>query len=143
MVLYKCPKGQEIMKGWLRNIMRNAENIKVGDIVQFPCICFAPLRNGWNGWIFRAAIVERLYVSKKGIPCAVVRYCSRIAGRYQLLPCQEATTKVAIKNLFEFNLKLCKERYKELKAYEDAGEEVCWDNDTALLVNHGVLSAEG
>ena len=36
--------------------MNQAKNIKVGDVVQFPCICFAPLRRGWNGWIFRAAI---------------------------------------------------------------------------------------
>lgn len=50
--------------------MNQAKNIKVGDVVQFPCICFAPLRSGWNGWIFMAAIVERLYTSKKGIPCA-------------------------------------------------------------------------
>ena len=35
--------------------MNQAKNIKVGDVVQFPCICFAPLRRGWNGWIFRAA----------------------------------------------------------------------------------------
>lgn len=38
--------------------MNQAKNIKVGDVVQFPCICFAPLRRGWNGWIFRAAIIR-------------------------------------------------------------------------------------
>lgn len=119
--------------------MNQAKNIKVGDVVQFPCICFAPLRRGWNGWIFRAAIVERLYTSKKGIPCAVVRYCSRIAGRYQLLPCVEKTTRVAVKNLFEYNLEFYREHYKELKTVEDSGEPVCWDNDAALLVSHGIF----
>ena len=119
--------------------MKNAKNIKVGDIVQFPCICFAPLRRGWNGWIFRAAIVERLYTSKKGIPCAVVRYCSRTAGRYQLLPCVEVTERVAVKNLFEYNLEFHRKRYDEFKAFEDSGEPVCWDNDTALFVNHGIF----
>lgn len=119
--------------------MKNAKNIKVGDVVQFPCICFAPLRRGWNGWIFRAAIVERLYTSKKGIPCAVVRYCSRVAGRYQLLPCVEATVNVALKNLFEYNLEFHRKRYEEFKAFEDSGEPVCWDNDTALFVSHGIF----
>ena len=119
--------------------MNQAKNIKVGDVVQFPCICFAPLRSGWNGWIFRAAIVERLYTSKKGIPCAVVRYCSRVAGRYQLLPYIEKATRVAVKNLFEYNLEFYREHYKELKAVEDSGELVCWDNDAALLVSHGIF----
>lgn len=119
--------------------MRNAENVKVGDVVQFPCICFAPLRKGWNGWIFRAPIVERLYTSKTGVPCAVVSYCSRTAGRYQLLPCVEATAKVAVKNLFEFNVGFWKERYEKLKAYEDAGEEVCWDNNFVLLASRGIF----
>lgn len=120
--------------------MKKAKNVKVGDIVQFPCICFAPLRSGWNGWIFRAAIVERLYKSKKGVPCAVVRYCSRIAGRYQLLPCVEASANVAVEALFECNLEFHRKLYEELKAIEDSGEDVCWDNDTALLVNHGIIS---
>lgn len=119
--------------------MKQAKNVKVGDVVQFPHHCFAPMRQGWNGWIFRAAIVERLYTSKNGIPCAVVRYCSRIAGRYQLLPCVEATERIAIKNLFEYNVEFYKKHYEEFKAYEDAGEEVCWDNDTALLVAHHIF----
>ena len=119
--------------------MKNAKNVKVGDVVQFPCFCFAPFRRGWNGWIFRAAIVERLYTSPKGIPCAVVRYCSRTAGRYQLLPCVEATADVALKNLFEYNLELHRKRYEELKAFEDAGEPICWDNDMALLVQHSIF----
>lgn len=119
--------------------MKNAKNVKVGDVVQFPCICFAPLRHGWNGWIFRAAIVERLYTSKTGVPCAVVRYCSRTAGRYQLLPCVEATAKVALKNLFEYDLEFYRKHYEELKGYEDSGEEVCWDNDSALLASRGIF----
>ena len=76
---------------------------------------------------------------KKGIPCAVVRYCSRTAGRYQLLPCVEATANVALKNLFEYNLEFHRKRYEEFKAFEDSGEPVCWDNDTALFVNHGIF----
>jgi hypothetical protein len=119
--------------------MKQAKNVKVGDVVQFPHHCFAPMRQGWNGWIFRAAIVERLYTSKKGIPCAVVRYCSRTAGRYQLLPCVEATEHVAVKNLFDYNLEFYRKHYEEFKAYEDSGEPVCWDNDTALLVAHHIF----
>lgn len=121
--------------------MKQARNVKVGDVVQFPHHCFEPMRRGWNGWIFRAGIIEELYTSKKGIPCAVVRYCTRIAGRYQLLPCTEATMRIAVKNLFEYNVEFYRERYIEFKGYEDAGEPVCWDVDTALLVNHGIFQS--
>lgn len=54
-------------------------------------------------------------------------------------PCVEKTTRVAVKNLFEYNLEFYREHYKELKAVEDSGEPVCWDNDAALLVSHGIF----
>lgn len=120
--------------------MKKAKRVAVGDVVQFPAYEFAPLRRGWNGWIFRAAIIEKLFVSKKsGKKCATVRYCSRIAGRYQLLPNIEATKNVYVDQLFEFDVEFAAKRYKEFKAYEDSGEEVCWNEDTALLVNHGII----
>lgn len=119
--------------------MKLAKNIKVGDVVQFPCYCFDERRRGWNGWIFRAAIVERLYTSKSGEPCAEIRYCSKIAGRYQLLPNVETTCRVVTDRLFEYNVEFHRQRYLEFKAYEDAGEPVCWNEDVALLVNHGIF----
>lgn len=119
--------------------MKQAKNVKVGDVVQFPHHCFDQYRRGWNGWIFRAAIVERLYVSKTGKRCAEVTYCSKTAGRYQLLPNTEITAKVLVSELFEYNVEFYRNRYMEFKAYEDAGEQVCWNEDAALLVNHGIF----
>ena len=119
--------------------MKIAKNIKIGDIVQFPAHQFAPCRSGWNGWIFRAAIVEKLWISKSGEKCATIRYCSRIAGRYQLLPNVEVETSIKCKYLFEYDLAMKAKRYKEFKAYEDDGEQICWDEDTALLINHNLI----
>lgn len=58
--------------------MRQAKNVKPGDVVRFPHTCFAPYRSGWNGWVFKVAIVDRLYTSKTGKPCAKITYCDRI-----------------------------------------------------------------
>lgn len=119
--------------------MRKARNIKVGDVVQFPAYEFAPLRKGWNGWIFRAAIVERLYTSTKGFKCAEIRFCSQLAGRYQLLPNVEATKKIRCDYLFEYDVEFWRKQYLEGLEAEKNGEQVCWSEDIALLVNHGIF----
>ena len=119
--------------------MKQAKNVRVGDVIQFPHHCFDERRRGWNGWIFRAGIVDRLYTSKSGVACAVVRYCARRAGRYELVPCIEGTRNVAVSKLFEYNVEFHRQHYKEYKAFEDAGEQVCWDEDTALLVQNGIF----
>lgn len=119
--------------------MKKARNIKVGDVVQFPAYEFAPMRRGWNGWIFRAAIVERLYVSTSGIKCAEIRYCSKRAGRYQLLPNVEATARIKCEHLFEYNVEFARKLYIQGLEEEKNGEQVCWSEDIALLVNHGII----
>ena len=119
--------------------MRKAKNIKVGDVVQFPWYEFAPMRKGWNGWLFRAAIVERLYTSTKGYKCAEIRYCSARAGRYQLLPNTEVTKKIRCDYLFEYDVEWTRKLYLEGLEEEKNGEQVCWSEDIALLVNHGII----
>lgn len=118
--------------------MKKARNIKVGDVVQFPAYEFAPMRSGWNGWMFRAAIVERLYISKSGIKCAEIRYCSKLAGRYQLLPNEEATKRIKCEYLFEYDVDFHRRTYLDAVEAEKNGEQVCWSVDDALLVNHGI-----
>ena len=103
--------------------MKIAKNLKVGDLVEIPIYEFAPLRSGWNGWIFRVGVVEKLYISKSGKKCATVRYCSRCAGRYELLPAKEVTKNV-----------LC-----EFREAEKNGEEICWSEDIAFLVQNGFI----
>ena len=119
--------------------MKKATNLKVGDVIQFPRTQFAPLRKGWNGWLFSVAIIEKLYVSHKGIPAATVRYCTRRAGRYQLLPCQEATINIRQDCCFEFDVAWHEKMYREGREVEKNGEQVCWSEDIALLVNHGII----
>lgn len=119
--------------------MKKALNVKVGDVIQFPLYQFAPLRSGWNGWIFRAGIVEKLYTSKKGLKCATVRYCSRRAGRYALLPNEERTVNLKLEHLFQFDVEIKRRRYYELLEVEKNGKRVCWSEDIALLVNHNII----
>ena len=119
--------------------MKVAKNVKIGDVIQFPRHQFAPLRRGWNGWLFSAGIVEKLYISKSGQKCATVRYCVRRAGRYQLLPNEEATINLKREYLFEYNFEFHANLIREFLEKEKAGEPICWSEDAALLVNHGLI----
>jgi len=119
--------------------LKVAKNVKIGDVIQFPHHQFAPLRRGWNGWIFRAGIVEKLYISKSGKKCATVRYCTGCAGRYQLLPNKETTINLKREHLFEYNLEWEAKCIREFFEVEKNGERVCWSEDAALLVNHNLI----
>lgn len=123
--------------------MKKVAKIKIGDLVEIPVYEFAPFRSGWNGWIFRVGVVEKLYISKSGKKCATVRYCSATAGRYQLLPAREATKNVLVDNCFKYDsLSLDARRYQEFLECEKNGEQVCWSEDTAFLVQNGFITAE-
>lgn len=112
----------------------------VGQLVQIPAFEFAPMRSGWNGWIFRVGVIEKLYIPKSGRKCAKVRYCTKRAGRYQLLPCTEYSKGFAIENVFQWGkLDFAQKTYSEFKAAEDSGEPVCWDEDTAFLLQNGYI----
>lgn len=121
--------------------MKNAKKVEIGDLVRIPVYQFVPMRRGWNGWIFRVGVVEKLYRSKSGKECATVRYCSRCAGRYQLLPATETTINVLRDHCFEcVPLAIYTRNYKAFREYEKTGEEVCWDEDTAFLVQNGYIA---
>lgn len=50
-------------------------NWKIGEKVSVPYYCFAPMRRGWNGWLFaEGEIVERLRRIKDNAPMATVEY---------------------------------------------------------------------
>lgn len=120
--------------------MKIAKNLKVGDLVEIPIYEFAPLRSGWNGWIFRVGVVEKLYISKSGKKCATVRYCNRCAGRYELLPAKEVTMNVLCAHCFKYErLELATRNYRKCREVEKNGEEVCWSEDTAFLVQNGFI----
>ena len=120
--------------------MKQAKNLKVGDVIQFPRTQFAKLRKGWNGWLFSVGIVEKLYVSQKGVPAASVRWCSRIGGRYQLFPCEESVINIRQDCCFEYPyIELDQHIYRECIEAEKNGEQVCWDERFALLASHGFI----
>ena len=120
--------------------MEKVKNVKIGDVVQFPLRQYGPRD---YEWVYSAGIVEELGISKKTREKLVkVRYCYRRAGRYQLLPNQESTTWIKCKYLYQLNIEQEQRRYRELREYEKNGEQVCWSEDTALLLNHGIIREE-
>ena len=40
--------------------------LQAGDLVEVPRTQFAPMRSGWNGWLFSEAVVIRKGVCKDG-----------------------------------------------------------------------------
>jgi hypothetical protein len=116
--------------------MKKAKNLKAGDVVQFPEYEFAPYRTGWNGWTFRAAIIEKLYISTKGIKCATIRYCTATASKEQPLPNKEATKNIKCDYLFEYNVDFERNRYNDWVAKHGVG--FC-NEDIALLLNHNII----
>ena len=123
------------------NIMKKVNAPKVGQLVKVPVYEFAPMRSGWNGWIFRVGIIEKLYISKAGNKCARVRYCSGLAGRNQVTDCHEYSKGWLVSNVFQYEGNLANEQksYDEYKACEENGEVVCWDEDTAFLLKNGFI----
>lgn len=47
--------------------MKAVKNQRVGQLVQIPAFEFATMRSGWNGWIFRVGVIEKLYISKRRV----------------------------------------------------------------------------
>ena len=87
-------------------------------------------------------VVEKLYISKSGKKCATVRYCSKCAGRYELLPAKEVIKNVLCTHCFEYKyLELATSNYREFRKAEKNGEKVCWSEDTAFLVQNGFIEA--
>lgn len=41
------------------------EKVKAGDLVEVPRTQFAPMRRGWNGWLFSEAVVIQKGISQK------------------------------------------------------------------------------
>jgi len=58
----------------------NFEKLAEGDLVQVPRYQFAPMRHGWNGWLFSDAIViSKGFGKKTGKP--VVKVEMRTPGK--------------------------------------------------------------
>ena len=65
--------------------------LQAGDLVEVPRTQFAPMRSGWNGWLFSEAVVIRKGVGRKskrneGIINAVknsanIRFLAKVANK--------------------------------------------------------------
>ena len=55
--------------------------LQAGDLVKVPRTQFAPMRSGWNGWLFSEAVVIRKGVGRKskknGNSCCCSGDCSK------------------------------------------------------------------
>ncbi len=141
--------------------MRKKRNVKVGDLVEFPYYMFAPMRSGWNGWLFRVGIVEKVFTTAKGKAGATVRYCAyvptaRNINSYSaycdmMKRAVEETANIKMECLFVYdNLASCKEgletaRTLTAEEWADLDNGRIWGGDgestteAAILFNHGFL----
>lgn len=54
----------------------NFNKVQEGDLVQVPRYLFAPMRRGWNGWIFSNAVVVKKGIGRKSNkPVITVEMC--------------------------------------------------------------------
>ncbi len=61
----------------------NFGKIKEGDLVQVPRTQFAPMRHGWNGWLFSEAVVIEKGIGKKSGKAVIVVDMEIDAGKNQ------------------------------------------------------------
>ena len=55
--------------------------LQAGDLVEVPRTQFAPMRRGWNGWLFSEAVVIRKGVGRKSKKNVVVVEMRTPAGK--------------------------------------------------------------
>ena len=111
--------------------MKHVKNAKVGQPVEVSVYEFAPMRTGWDGWIFRVGVVEKLYVGNANYSCVRVRF---------YLNGQEQTKGFIAEHVFEYKyLNMSQKDYTELKADEEAGKKVCYPEDMIFLAENGFI----
>lgn len=120
--------------------MRHAKNLKVGSLVQVPDYCFAPMRRGWNGWIFRAGVIRKIGKSKKdGTTVYQVERCIRGYGdpRYPENRSRTYTAWFRKDAIFEISLTHAEMVMKHPREYWCQG---CYDEDTEFMIDQGFLT---
>lgn len=61
--------------------------LQAGDLVEVPRTQFAPMRRGWNGWLFSEAVVIRKGVGRKSKKNVVVVEMRTPAGKNSKSAC--------------------------------------------------------
>ena len=63
--------------------------LQAGDLVEVPRTQFAPMRSGWNGWLFSEAVVIRKGVGRKSKRNTEVSELQNSNGKPQIIIQQE------------------------------------------------------
>lgn len=114
--------------------MRKAKKVKVGSIVQVPVRQFAPLRQGWNGWIFEKGIVRVIGKSEKYGKCYKVEFPAR---GYNHTNRKETITKWFIADYcFETDLYWQNELMKHPREYYERGN---YNEATEFFIDQGIV----
>lgn len=70
--------------------------LQAGDLVEVPRTQFAPMRSGWNGWLFSEAVVIRKGVGRKSKKNVVVVEMRTPAGKNSYGLAMLAVTVLAV-----------------------------------------------
>ena len=96
--------------------MKKVKNPKVGQLVEVPTYCFAPMRHGWNGWLFNIGVIEDIYTGKTGKRCATVRYNNHGS---------ESTKGFVLDNVFQYEFLDMQQKFvDENKDAKSFGHEI-------------------
>lgn len=119
--------------------MRHAKNLKIGSLVQVPDYCFAPMRSGWNGWLFRAGVIRKIGKSKRdGATVYQVERCIRGYGDPRVKDNRRTITAWFRKDaIFEKGYEHSKMLMEHPREYWCNG---CYDEDTEFMIDQGFLT---
>jgi len=126
----------------------NFDRLKEGDLVQVPTYQFAPMRRGWNGWLFSKAVVIRKGIGKKSGKPVVILEVMRDAPHNKYTTSQQSFFADCV---FEAdcidNAKHFLEQYN-IKSKEQYDEWIAGDNVTGahwitFLIDKGFIFEHG
>ena len=128
--------------------MKKVKNAKIGQVVQVPTYEFAPLRRGFNGWLFNVGIIKAFGKSKSGLPIIKVEYPAKsYAQRLHNIrgeECGFGDRKTLEKwflatAVFETDLTFQKNQIEHPREYYTRG---CYCEDVEFLIDKGVLKID-
>ena len=123
-----------------------AGELKVGQVVQIPKRQFAPLRRGWNGWLFSVGIVREFGTSKRTgkqtvkVEIPVDNYAQKWIGlRDEPHEGERKTVEMWLyrEHIFEPNFAHSKMLLEHPREYWKDG---CYDAETEFLIDKGILA---
>ena len=94
--------------------------LQAGDLVEVPRTQFAPMRSGWNGWLFSEAVVIRKGVGRKSKRNLLQQERKITCGKQTLWEQRKAQR-------LKRGLQQCRKRQQQWKVYKTGKERgVAW-----------------